>query len=67
VNLAGVDVILEMRRKMLLMHREVEEIMEFIRQRVSKDVADLLGEDHFPMALGPGERFLAVEKGKRKK
>lgn len=64
VNLSGVDVILEMRRKMIQMRREVDEIMEFLRRRLSADVAELLGEERFPMALGPGERFLAVEKGK---
>lgn len=67
VNLSGVDVILEMRRKMIQMRREVDEILEFIRDRVSRDLREMLGEERYPMALGPGERFLAVERGRRQK
>jgi len=67
VNLAGIDVILEMRRKMIQMRREVDDILEFIRDQVSRDLREMLGEDQYPMALGPGERFLAVERGKRQK
>lgn len=66
VNLAGIDVILEMRRKMIQMRKEVDEILEFIRDRVSRDLREMLGEEEYPMALGPGERFLAVERGRRK-
>ena len=67
VNLPGIDVILEMRRKMIQMRREVDEILEFIRDRISRDLREMLGEERYPMALGPGERFLAVERGKRRK
>jgi len=74
VNLPGIDVILEMRRKMIQMRREVDEILEFIRDRVSRDLREMLGEEAFPMALGPGEDFLSIgrgnpgkgEKGKRR-
>ncbi|UCG38556.1 MAG: MerR family transcriptional regulator [bacterium] len=65
VNLAGVDVILEMRGKMMQMRREVDEILEFIRVQISRDLRDLLGEESYPMALGPGEEFLAVGRGPR--
>ncbi len=66
VNLAGIDVILEMRRKMIQMRREVDEILEFVREQVSRDLREMLGEDAFPMALGPGENFFALERGNRK-
>ncbi len=66
VNLPGVDVILEMRRRMIQMRREVDEILEFIRQQVSRDLREMLGEEAFPMALGPGENFFALERGTRK-
>ena len=66
VNLPGVDVILEMRRKMIQMRREVDEILEFIRDQVSRDLREMLGEDEFPMALGPGENFFALERGNKK-
>lgn len=66
VNLPGVDVILEMRRKMIQMRREVDEILEFIRDQVSRDLREMLGEEDFPMALGPGDDFFALERGQRK-
>lgn len=65
VNLPGIDVILEMRRKMIQMRREVDEILEFIREQISRDLRELLGEDDYPMALGPGDDFLALERGKK--
>jgi MerR family transcriptional regulator/heat shock protein HspR len=67
VNLPGVDVILEMRRKMIQMRREVDDILEFIRDQVSRDLREMLGEDDFPMALGPGEDFLSIGRGNRGK
>jgi MerR family transcriptional regulator/heat shock protein HspR len=63
VNLPGIDVILEMRRRMIQMRREVDEILEFIRERVSRDVREMLGEEAFPLALGPGEDFLSIARG----
>jgi len=63
VNLPGIDVILEMRRKMIQMRREVDEILEFIRDQISRDLRELLGEDEYPMALGPGEDFLSIGRG----
>jgi MerR family transcriptional regulator/heat shock protein HspR len=63
VNLPGVDVILEMRRKMIQMRLEVDSILEFIREQVSKDLREILGEENYPMALGPGDEFLAVGRG----
>jgi MerR family transcriptional regulator, heat shock protein HspR len=45
VNLAGVEVILNMRDKMEVMHREVEQLMEFVRAQFGAEgdfVADRL-------------------------
>jgi DNA-binding transcriptional MerR regulator len=63
VNLPGIDVILEMRDREIRMRREVDEILEFIRHRISEDVRELLGEEKYPMALGAGEDFLSIEQG----
>ena len=49
VNLPGIDVILEMRGRMIRMRKEVDEILEFIRVRISEDVRELLGEERFPL------------------
>ena len=38
INLAGIDVILYMRSKMIQMRREVDDILDFIRRQVSQDV-----------------------------
>lgn len=64
INLAGIDVILDMRERMLQMRREVEQILEFLRKQISQDLRDLLGEENYPMALGPGDEFLAVSVGR---
>ncbi|UCF88352.1 MAG: hypothetical protein JSV70_08045 [bacterium] len=64
INLAGIDVILEMRAKMIQMREEVDDILEFIRRRISSDLREMLGEEDFPMALGPGDEFLSIGKGK---
>ena len=63
VNLPGIDVILQMRDREIRMRREVDEILEFIRHRISEDVRELLGVEKFPMALGPGEDFLSIGEG----
>ncbi len=63
VNLPGIDVILEMRGRMIRMRHEVDEILEFLRHRISEDLRELLGEEKFPMALGPGEDFLSIGRG----
>ncbi|GBE15447.1 MAG TPA: hypothetical protein ENH32_03290 [Proteobacteria bacterium] len=66
INLAGIDVILDMRDRMDQMRREVDQILDFIRKQVSSDLREFLGEDNFPMALGPGERFMAMgRRGKK--
>ena len=65
INLAGIDVILEMRSKMLQMRREVDEILDFIRRRISEDLREMLGEEDYPMALGEGEKFLSIERGEK--
>jgi MerR family transcriptional regulator/heat shock protein HspR len=65
INLAGIDVILEMRGKMIQMRREVDEILDFIRRQISSDLREMLGEEDYPMALGPGEEFLSIGKGIR--
>jgi len=63
INLPGIDVILEMRRKMIQMRKEVDEILEFIRRQISSDLREMLGEEDYPMALGEGEKFLSIERG----
>jgi MerR family transcriptional regulator/heat shock protein HspR len=65
VNLPGIDVILEMRDREIRMRREVDEILEFIRHRISEDLRELLGEEKYPLALGPGEEFLVVGRGRK--
>jgi len=66
INLAGIDVILDMRDRMDQMRREVDQILDFIRKQVSRDLRELLGEENFPMALGPGEQFLTMgRRGKK--
>ena len=63
INLAGIDVILDMRSKMLQMRREVDDILDFIRRRISEDIREMLGEEDYPLALGEGEKFLVIERG----
>jgi MerR family transcriptional regulator/heat shock protein HspR len=63
INLAGIDVILEMRGKMIQMRNEVDDILDFIRRQISRDLREMLGEEDYPMALGEGERFLSIERG----
>lgn len=65
VNLPGIDVILEMRDREIRMRREVDEILEFIRHRISEDIRELLGVEKYPLALGAGEDFFALEEGKK--
>jgi MerR family transcriptional regulator/heat shock protein HspR len=65
INLAGIDVILEMRGKMLQMRKEVDDILDFIRRQISSDLREMLGEEDYPMALGPGEEFLSIGRGIR--
>ena len=60
INLAGIDVILQMRRKMIQMRSEVDAILDFIRRQISRDLREMLGEEEYPMALGPGEDFLSI-------
>ncbi len=63
INLAGIDVILEMRGKMIQMRNEVDDILDFIRRQISRDLREMLGEEDYPMALGAGEEFLSIERG----
>ncbi|MGD8353104.1 MAG: chaperone modulator CbpM [Pseudomonadota bacterium] len=63
INLAGIDVILDMRSKMFQMRREVDDILDFIRRRISEDLREMLGEEEYPLALGEGEKFLVIERG----
>ena len=42
VNLAGVEVILNMREKMELMQKQVEEMIEFVREELSPSLAGSL-------------------------
>ncbi|UCF30750.1 MAG: hypothetical protein JSV26_12010 [bacterium] len=66
VNLPGIDVILEMRGRMIQMRQEVDQILDFLRRQISEDLRELLGEENYPMALGPGEEFLAVSRGTKR-
>lgn len=66
VNLPGIDVILDMRSRMIQLRREVDQILDFLRRQISEDLRELLGEENFPMALGPGEEFLAVSRESRR-
>jgi MerR family transcriptional regulator/heat shock protein HspR len=63
INLAGIDVILEMRGKMIQMRNEVDDILDFIRHQISRDLREMLGEEDYPMALGEGEKFLSIDRG----
>jgi len=63
INLAGIDVILEMRGKMIQMRNEVDDILDFIRRQISRDLREMLGEEDYPMALGAGEEFLSIGRG----
>ena len=67
INLAGIDVILDMRDKMIQMRKEVDDILEFIRRQISSDLREMLGEEDYPMALGPGEEFLSIGIGMERK
>ena len=40
VNLAGVEIILNMRRKMELMQREVNEFMQYVKQELARGLGD---------------------------
>jgi MerR family transcriptional regulator/heat shock protein HspR len=40
VNLAGVEIILNMRRKIELMQREVNDFMEYVKREMVRDVGD---------------------------
>lgn len=63
INLAGIDVILDMRGKMIQMREEVDDILEFIRHQISRDLREMLGEEDYPLALGEGEAFLSIGRG----
>ena len=63
INLAGIDVILDMRGKMIQMRKEVDDILDFIRRQISQDLREMLGEEDYPMALGAGEDFLSIGRG----
>jgi MerR family transcriptional regulator/heat shock protein HspR len=58
VNLAGVEIILNMRRKMDLMQREVNEFMEYVKRELQRGLGDW--EQRLNTALvpaAPGGRF----------
>lgn len=60
VNLPGIDVILQMRSRMIQMRVEVEQILDFLHTQLSRDIRELLGEEDFPLALGSGDEFMAI-------
>src|SRR5512138_2787921 len=54
VNLAGVEVILEMRRKMEEMHRENERLLDYIRKELRREMRRLEARDALvPLPRGP--------------
>jgi hypothetical protein len=45
---------------MIQMRKEVDDILDFIRIQISRDLREMLGEEDFPLALGAGEEFLSI-------
>jgi MerR family transcriptional regulator/heat shock protein HspR len=64
VNLAGVEIILNMRRKMEQMQGEVNEFMEYVKRELSKGIDDW--EHRLSTALvkaSPGDLVKAAQRG----
>lgn len=64
VNLAGVEIILNMREKMNRMQREFENFIEYIRENVAQEM--FTRDEHSKSALVPRRRIeLVVKSGRR--
>lgn len=64
VNLAGVEIILNMREKMNQMQREFENFLQYIRDNIGQEM--FIREDHSKSALVPRRRIeLVVKNGGR--
>jgi MerR family transcriptional regulator, heat shock protein HspR len=59
VNLAGVEIILNMRRKMETMQREVNEFMQYVKGELARGLGDW--EQRLNTALVPTDRTTPVE------
>ena len=64
VNLAGVEIILNMREKMNHMQREFENFLQYIRENISPEL--FIKDEHSKSALVPRRRIeLVVKRGER--
>ncbi|HEX8088979.1 MAG TPA: helix-turn-helix transcriptional regulator [Blastocatellia bacterium] len=64
VNLAGVEIILNMREKMNQMQREFENFLQYIRDNIGQEM--FIRDEHSKSALVPRRRIeLVVKKGAR--
>ena len=63
VNLAGVEIILNMREKMNQMQREFENFLQYIRDNIGQEM--FIREDHSKSALVPRRRIELVVKTRR--
>jgi MerR family transcriptional regulator/heat shock protein HspR len=64
VNLAGVEIILNMREKMNQMQREFENFLQYIRENISQEL--FYTDEHSKRALVPRRRIeLVVNRGVR--
>ena len=59
VNLAGVEVILNMREKMEKLQSQVEEMIVFVREHISSDVA---GDIRNGLVLVPGSKIVRMKR-----
>jgi MerR family transcriptional regulator, heat shock protein HspR len=64
VNLAGVEIVLNMREKMNQMQREFENFLQYIRENVNQE--SFFKDEHSKSALVPRRRIeLVVKRGER--
>jgi MerR family transcriptional regulator/heat shock protein HspR len=63
VNLAGVEIILNMRRKMERMQSEVNEFMQYVKRELARGLGDW--EQRLNTALVPSPRLKSVNDAKR--
>jgi MerR family transcriptional regulator, heat shock protein HspR len=64
VNLAGVEIILNMREKMNQMQREFEHFLQYVRDNISQEIYG--GDERSKSALVPRRRIeLVVKSGRR--
>ena len=64
VNLAGVEIVLNMREKMNQMQREFENFLQYIRENINQE--SFFKDEHSKSALVPRRRIeLVVKRGER--